>query len=98
MRGGEESKEKYDMKKEEIRKLLNEFEIRLYRGGVQGEKGFELKEKSNHKKMLVTLVNGGGKGSAESGKLVVGAVFHVLGEDNTGEFDPYFVERIKNSL
>lgn len=25
-------------------------------------------------------------------------VSHVLGDDNTGEFDPYFVERIKNAM
>jgi hypothetical protein len=29
---------------------------------------------------------------------VIGAVFHVVALDNTGEFDPYFVERIKNAL
>lgn len=39
-----------------------------------------------------------GKGSLENGALVIGAVFHVLSEDNTGEFDPYFIERIKNAL
>jgi hypothetical protein len=25
-------------------------------------------------------------------------VFHVSGNDNTGEFDPFFIERIKNCL
>ena len=29
---------------------------------------------------------------------IVGAVFHVNGIDNTGEFDPLFIERIKNCL
>ena len=32
------------------------------------------------------------------GQLVVGVVCHVLGEDNTGEFDPYYIERIKNAM
>jgi len=49
------------------------------------------KELSNWKvKKLATLVG--------KGQLVVGVVNHVLGDDNTGEFDPYFVDRIKNSL
>ena len=39
---------------------------------------------------LVTLV--------ARGQLVVGVVAHVLAEDNTGEFDPYFIERIKNAV
>ena len=43
------------------------------------------------KKKLVTLVCG-------QSSLVLGAVFHILAEDNTGEFDPYFIERMKNSL
>lgn len=29
---------------------------------------------------------------------VIGAVFHVMGEDETGEFDPFFIDRIKNCL
>jgi hypothetical protein len=29
---------------------------------------------------------------------VIGCVFHVVNEDNTGEFDPYGIERMKNSL
>lgn len=41
-------------------------------------------------KKLTTLVG--------RGELVIGVVSHVLGEDNTGEFDPYFIERIKNAL
>ena len=32
------------------------------------------------------------------GHCVVGAVFHVVCDDNTGEFDPYFIERIKNCI
>ena len=32
------------------------------------------------------------------GHCVVGAVFHVMDNDNTGEFDPYFIERIKNCM
>jgi hypothetical protein len=39
-----------------------------------------------------------GKGSNLNGALVIGAVFHVLSEDNTGEFDPYYIERMKNAL
>jgi hypothetical protein len=32
------------------------------------------------------------------GHCVIGAVFDVKGEDNIGEFDPFFVERIKNCM
>ena len=32
------------------------------------------------------------------GQVVIGAVFDVKGEDNIGEFDPFFVERIKNCM
>lgn len=32
------------------------------------------------------------------GSVVVGAVFHLNSVDNTGEFDPFFIERIKNSI
>lgn len=43
-------------------------------------------------KKMVTIV------CDESGALVIGAVFHILNEDNTGEFDPYFIDRMKNAL
>lgn len=29
---------------------------------------------------------------------MVGVVCHVIGLDNTGEFDPYCVERVKNCM
>lgn len=32
------------------------------------------------------------------GPMVIGCVFHVINEDNTGEFDPYGIERMKNAL
>ena len=32
------------------------------------------------------------------GHCVVGAVFNILNYDNAAEFDPYFIERIKNCL
>ena len=32
------------------------------------------------------------------GQLLVGVVSHVLSLDNTGEFDPYCIERIKNCV
>ena len=32
------------------------------------------------------------------GSCLIGALFHVNSDDNTGEFDPYFIERIKNCL
>ena len=41
-------------------------------------------------KKLATLVS--------SGRLVVAAAFHVVANDNTGEFDPYFIERMKHAL
>ena len=41
-------------------------------------------------KKLVTLVG--------KGQLLVGVACHILAEDNTGEFDPFCIERIKNSL
>lgn len=45
---------------------------------------------SSYKKKIVTLV--------AKGSCLIGALFHVNSEDNTGEFDPYFIERIKNCL
>ena len=39
---------------------------------------------------MVTLVG--------RGHCVVAAVFHVINDDNTAEFDPYFIERIKNCI
>ena len=45
-------------------------------------------------KKLVTLVSGKGT----SGSLVIAGVFHVLDDDNTGEFDPFFIERTKNAM
>jgi hypothetical protein len=41
-------------------------------------------------KKLATLVS--------VGRLVVAAAFHVVASDNTGEFDPYFIERMKHAL
>jgi len=41
-------------------------------------------------KKLATLVS--------AGRLVVAAAFHVIATDNTGEFDPYFIERMKHAL
>lgn len=32
------------------------------------------------------------------GPTVVACVFHVLSDDNTGEFDPYGIERVKNCM
>ena len=32
------------------------------------------------------------------GHCVVAAVFHVVDDDNTAEFDPFFIERIKNCI
>jgi hypothetical protein len=32
------------------------------------------------------------------GQVVIGAVFDVKNDDNIGEFDPFFVERIKNCM
>jgi hypothetical protein len=43
---------------------------------------------------LITLVSGKGT----SGSLAIGGVFHILDDDNTGEFDPYFIERMKNAV
>ena len=45
---------------------------------------------STYKKKIVTLV--------AKGSCLIGALFHVNSDDNTGEFDPYFIERIKNCL
>lgn len=30
--------------------------------------------------------------------MLIGGVFHVVHTDNTGEFDPYYIERMKNAL
>ena len=32
------------------------------------------------------------------GNCLIGALFHVDGLDNTSEFDPFFIERIKNCM
>ena len=45
---------------------------------------------SSLKYKLVTLVS--------LGHCVVGAVFHMFSSDNSAEFDPYFIQRIKNCL
>lgn len=48
----------------------------------------ELADKRKAK--LVTMV--------AKGNCLIGAVFHVNSSDNTGEFDAFFIERIKNCL
>jgi hypothetical protein len=71
---------------------LNEIEIRFRK-----EDSAEVKERRAIKmanqgkaRQLCTLIG--------RGQLMLGVVSHVLAEDNTGEFDPYVIERIKNSL
>ena len=46
--------------------------------------------KVKQKWKILTLVS--------KGHCVVGAVFHAVNADNTAEFDPFFIERIKNCL
>jgi len=72
--------------------LLNEIDLKFRK-----DEGIEVKEKRlkklqnrNKSRKLVTLV--------ARGQLIVGVVCHVLADDNTGEFDPYFIERIKNAM
>lgn len=50
-------------------------------------------ELQSRTRKLVTLV--AGKGGSQ---VVIAGIFHVLDSDNTGEFDPYFVDRMKNAL
>lgn len=57
----------------------------------------EIREKKERRKLeqgksrkLVTMVG--------KGQLIIGVVSHILGLDNTGEFDPYCIERIKNAM
>lgn len=84
-----------------MKKILNEIEIRLRK-----EEGLEVKEKREKKtanlgrarKLAVLVTTGGKGGSDESSSLVIAGVFHVLAEDNTGEFDPYYIERMKTAL
>ena len=45
---------------------------------------------NNLKWKILTLVS--------CGHCLVGAVFHVIRPDNAAEFDPYYIERIKNCL
>lgn len=45
---------------------------------------------NNLKWKVLTLVS--------CGHCLVGAVFHVIRPDNAAEFDPYYIERIKNCL
>lgn len=76
----------------EFKKLLNELEIRFKKDETQVIKDKKALQKQGHHKIkkMVSLV--------AKGQLVVGVVCHVLGDDNTGEFDPYFVDRIKNTM
>lgn len=46
--------------------------------------------KIKQKWKILTLVS--------KGHCVVGAVFHAMSADNTAEFDPFYIERIKNCL
>ncbi len=73
-------------------KLINEMEIRYrkeeppsakYKRTVKAEMQYRSRK-------LVTFV-------ARS-EVVIAGVFHVLDEDNTGEFDPFFVDRMKSAL
>lgn len=50
----------------------------------------EHENKLNLEWKLITLVS--------RGHCLVGAVFHLNRPDNSAEFDPYFIERIKNCL
>ena len=50
----------------------------------------ETKQSNNLKWKLLTLVS--------RGHCVVGAVFHIDSIDNAAEFDPYYIERIKDCL
>ncbi|CDW73564.1 UNKNOWN [Stylonychia lemnae] len=76
----------------ELKKLLNEIEIKFRKdeSAEVREKRSRKKRDQNKTKKLATIVG--------RGQLIVGVVCHVLGDDNTGEFDPYFVERIKNAM
>mmetsp|Transcript_18743 Transcript_18743/g.17872 ORF Transcript_18743/g.17872 Transcript_18743/m.17872 type:complete len:249 (-) Transcript_18743:724-1470(-) len=85
----EESKKDED---KVFKKLLNEIEIRFRKEEPEEIKKKRLAKKNMQGKSrkLVALV---GKGN-----LMVAMVSHVLFQDNTGEFDPYYIERIKNCI
>ena len=70
-------------------KLLNEIEVRFRKDDPESSRNDKHPLKGYSKK-LVTLL---GRGS-----LLLGVVCHVLAADNTGEFDPYVIERIKNAV
>lgn len=50
----------------------------------------ESENKNRDRCKLLTLVS--------RGHCLIGAVFHIYNGDNTAEFDPFFIERIKNCL
>jgi hypothetical protein len=71
---------------------LNEIEIRFRKEDPQeiiDKREKNLKEHFKIKK-LVTLMG--------KGELLIGVISHIISDDNTGEFDPYYIERIKNAL
>ena len=78
---------------QEFNKILNEIEMRFRKEDPPGVKEKRQKKKVDNLGLIpkiCTLVS--------QGSMVIGCVFHVVNEDNTGEFDPYGVERMKNSL
>jgi hypothetical protein len=80
---------------QELAKVINEIELRFRKEeppNVRDRRKTRAQD-LDHVRKLVTLVTG--KGS--SGSLVIGGVFHILDDDNTGEFDPFFIERMKNT-
>lgn len=81
---------------QELAKVINEIELRLRHDeppSVRERRKVRAQNLGLVRK-LITLVSGKGT----SGSLVIGGVFHILDDDNTGEFDPYFIERMKNAL
>ena len=70
-------------------KVINEIELRFRKDEPPSvrERRKIRAQNLDHVRKLVTLVTGKG----QSGSLVIGGVFHILDDDNTGEFDPYFI-------
>jgi hypothetical protein len=73
----------------EMKKALEEMELRYRK--EEGPKAKKARMKEGVSRKVSVLVSNGEA-------LVLGAVFHVLNEDYTGEFDPFYIDRMKNTL
>jgi hypothetical protein len=72
---------------------VQEIEVRFRKEDPPGLKEKRMKniaENLMYSRKVCSLVS--------QGPLVIACVFHVISQDNTGEFDPYGIERMKNAM